>query len=142
MFDDFIRSIALDNKIAAIAEENSHQALADTAIAESTIETIARELGLRHRHCDPDGFTRSSLGIIQENDIRATAFFENIPEMVVQQKIEESMRARERYWLEQILELNVWPTLFICGACHSRAFFELLQTSKIDTVLVSIDCCV
>jgi hypothetical protein len=84
---------------------------------------------------------RSNLDIQQENDIRASTWSESEPldELEIQERIKESMRAREHYWLEQILALDTWPVLFVCGANHSRSFCELLQTKDIGGVLVAAD---
>ena len=135
----YVLTTAKDSGIAALAEENNLQALEEACIAESTVQAIARKIGLKHRHCDPDRRTRYELGICQENDIRVSIFPNELPEADIQQKVQESMRARERYWLSQILELNMWPVLFICGADHSLPFLDLLREEDLDAVLVAKD---
>jgi hypothetical protein len=138
-FEAFILQVVDANKIAVLAEENNAEALAEAGVAESTIEITARERGLPHRHCDPDRAERTRLGIRQDNDIRISAFFEGLAESAIQQRINESMRARERYWLERLLELNHWPVLFVCGANHSLHFLELLGTNNVEAALVAQD---
>ena len=138
-FVAFVTATVKANGVLALAEENSPEAFADDKIAESTVETVARELGLKHRHCDPGRKTRAALEIRQENDIRASFMFEKVSEAVIQQRIEESMRTRERHWLGQLLDFNMWPVLFICGADHSLAFLNLLRANNVDTVLVAQD---
>lgn len=136
----YVLTIAKENGVAALAEENNPQALEEACIAESTVQAIARDLGLRHRHCDPDGKTRHALDIRQENYIRIMSKIPNeLPEADIQQQVWESMRARERYWLSQLLEFNTWPVLFICGADHSLPFLDLLGKEDLDAVLVSKD---
>lgn len=34
---------------------------------------------------------------------------------------------RERFWLANILNLNIWPTLFICGIDHVNNIVELIN---------------
>ncbi|MBE0434041.1 hypothetical protein IBX73_11340 [candidate division WOR-3 bacterium] len=131
--------MAESKQIAALAEENSLEALAEAGAAESTVEAVARECGLPHRYCDPENDERSRLGIQQENAIRASAFFQGIGEREIQEQIHESMRARERVWLERLLEWNQWPVLFVCGAIHLSPFMELLKEMNVEAVLVAED---
>lgn len=135
----YVSATAKANSVAALAEENSLQALAEADVAESTVEIIARELGLKHRYCDPDMKTRAELGIRQKNQIRISVFPAQLTGAEVQQQLEESMRARERYWLSQLEEFNIWPVLYICGANHSLPFLNLLRKSNLDAVLIAQD---
>src|SRR3989338_3051823 len=83
-FFSYVAATVRANGVVALAEENSTEAVADDNNAESTIQTIARELGLQHRYCDPDRKTRAALEIRQENDIRASFIFEKVSEQVIQ----------------------------------------------------------
>ena len=136
-FAAFVSATARKNRVAGLAEEYSIEALAEANVAQSTIEVIARELGLQHRYCDPDMKTRARLGILQESQIRISTFPDKLTEAEVQRRIEESMRARERYWLSELVALNAWPVLFICGANHSLPLAELLRVDNFDTILVA-----
>lgn len=138
-FAQYISSIAKANYVTALAEENNRQALAESGITQSTVETIAHQLGLTHRYCDPDMKMRAALGIRQESTIRISAFPEKLPEVEVQRLLSESLRARENYWLSELMAFNTWPVLYICGADHSLPFIELLQKNSIANVLVAQD---
>jgi len=138
-FAQFVAETCRAYGICAIAEENNTQALAEASVEESVPQRIAHTLGLTHQHCDPDRATRTKLGIRQENDIRAQAFLERWSETVVQEKLEASHRARERYWLQQIIALNVWPVLFVCGADHSTSLLSLLPEHDVQVELVAND---
>ena len=138
-FAEFISATAREGRVVGLAEENSIEALAEAKVAQSTVEIMARELELNHRYCDPDMKTRAKLGMLQENQIRISAFPEKLAEAEVQRRLEESMRAREHYWLSELVTLNAWPVLFICGANHSLPFVELLRASNVDTILVAQD---
>jgi hypothetical protein len=138
-FVSYVVATARAYKVAAIIEENNPQAVAEANVAESTIRTIARDLGIKHLYCDPDRETRTALGIRQENEIRISGFLEGAIESVIQQRVDESMRIRERYWLARLQQFNTWPTLFICGANHALPFLDLLRKEKVDTILVAQD---
>ena len=138
-FAAYVWDVVKANGVAALAEENNHQVLVEADVSESTVQTIARELGLKHRFCDPDMQTRIKLGIRQENQIRISVFPKQLAEAEVQQQLDESMRARERYWLSELVEFNVWPVLFVCGADHSSPFLNLLRRNNFDAVLAVQD---
>ncbi len=138
-FAAFILATARKDGVVALAEEYNVEALAEANVAESTIEVIANKLGLKHRYCDPEMKTRAKLGMLQENQIRISAFPEKLTEAEVQRQLEESLRARERYWLLELVAFNAWPVLFICGANHSLLFVKLLRANNVDTILVAQD---
>lgn len=138
-FRDLLFRTIVVNDIVSLAEENNQEALAENQITESTVKEIARVCGIPHRHCDPDRTERSTLGIKQENDIRIQAFFEGLSERAIQDQINESMRTRERFWLDSLIEWDRWPVLFVCGANHSLPFFELLKEGNVEVVLVAED---
>jgi len=138
-FQAFLVHLLEAKKISALAEENNRAALAEAKLAESTIEKIAREHGLPHLYCEPDREERSRLGIKQENEIRISAFFQGLGEPAIQKEINESMRFRERIWLERLLEWSRWPVLFVCGANHSLPFMNLLSESHVEAELVAED---
>ena len=83
--------------------------------------------------------TRAALGIRQENQIRISAFPKKLAEVEVQRLLAESLCARERYWLAELIAFNTWPVLYICGADHSLSFIELLQKSGVANVLIAQD---
>lgn len=138
-FVQFVAETCRAHGIRAIAEEINTQALAEASVEESVPQRIAHTLGLPHQYSDPDRATRMRLGIWQQNDIRARAFLHSWAEPVLQEKLQASDRARERYWLEQIIVLNVWPVLFICGADHSMSLISLLSEFNLQSQLVARD---
>lgn len=138
-FADFLRRTIQDSSIVAVAEENNHEALSEHSREVSVPESIAADLGIPHRHCDPNRQTRSVLGIRQENSIRIQNFPEKVSEDEVQNQLNASDRKREEYWLQQLLELNSWPVLFICGANHVNPFLKLIESNGMQTFLVASD---
>ena len=138
-FAAFVLATAKQAGVAGLAEENSVAALAEAGVTQSTVELIAHELGLWHRYCDPDMKTRAKLGMLQENEIRISAFPEKLTEEEVQRRLVGSMRDREAYWLSELAEFNTWPVLFVCGAEHSLPFLDLLKGRGINAVFVAED---
>lgn len=49
---------------------------------------------------------------------------------------EEDLK-REPSWLCNILELNIWPLLFICGSKHVESFSKLLSASSFIVHIVN-----
>ena len=138
-FDHFVRKSVAEGKALAIAEESSPQALTEAGVEQSVPERIARSLRIEHRHCDPDRKTRAELGVMQEIDIRMSEFPRKLSERDVQDKLDSSHRARENFWLRQLLDLNVWPVLFVCGANHVESFVELLRDRGLEPKLIALD---
>ncbi len=99
----------------AIAEEINHAALEERGASESVAQMVSAELGLRHQFSDPSPELRKQLGIRAENIIRSDGFLGNWSEERIETEVRRSHAIRERYWLEQLRELNSWPVLFVCG---------------------------
>ena len=137
----FLESLCRQFQVRAMAEEMNKEALAENGCAASIPMQVASELQIPHRFCDPNRAERGKLGIRQENDIRAQAFVSNstLSESEIAARIAESHAKRERYWLEQIRDLDVWPVLFICGADHVTSFCRLLEQQGIATHIVAED---
>lgn len=131
-FSMFVRELVAQHRILAIAEECHPQALAEVGVERSVPECVARELGIAHRHCDPDKKTRVSLGILQENDIRISQFPKKLSEVEVQERVKSSHRTREEFWLHQLLDINTWPALFVCGANDVESFTGVLRNSGLQ----------
>ena len=102
-FAQLLTEICRAHGIKVIAEENNADAMAEDKIEESTPQQIAGTLSLIHRHCDPNLKTRARLGIQQENDIRVSQYPKHLAKNVIQEKIEASQRAREVYWVQELL---------------------------------------
>lgn len=127
----FLESLCQDFKVHAVAEEMNEEALAEKNCTESVPMQAASALQIPHRFCDPNRAARAELGIRQENDIRISAFPSTLSESEVAMRLAESHAKRERYWLEQLRSLNLWPVLFVCGADHVASFCHLLQQEDI-----------
>ncbi len=115
--------------IKAIGEEASRDFLARKGVSGSVCKHVADSLGIAHRYCDPSTMERKALGIVDEEDIRMSGFFGNWDQQRTDATVRASHAIRERRWLDQILELDSWPLLFICGANHTEPFRALLEAN-------------
>lgn len=125
----FLESLCREFNVRAVAEEMNKEALAEKDCAASIPMLVAGALQMPHRFCDPNRAERSKLAIHQENEIRVRAWLANTtpPESEVAARVMESYAKREKYWLEELRDLNLWPVLFICGADHVASFSHLLK---------------
>jgi hypothetical protein len=119
-----------------LAEEYSTQALKEQGLSETTVERLAKALGIAHCYCDLDRQTRYSLRIFQEGDIRTEALRRDWTEREIVERVARSHRVRERFWLERLLEARLWPVLFVCGANHARHFASLLRAKRLDVSVI------
>jgi len=96
-----------------IAEELSEFYLRHKKAA-SVAQSVATELCICHRFCDPDPETRIALGLpLRTDDSYA-------PDLL-----------RECYWLTCLLDVAKRDVLFVCGAAHVRSFSGLLRNRGI-----------
>jgi|SRR6516162_4401242 hypothetical protein len=138
-FRRFIERVCSANAIRSIAEEMSIEALQQTQALESTCEIVANSRGIPHKYCDPNNDKRSRLGIRGETDIRLQGFHQDWDEDSIEAAVRVSHQIREAYWLRQILALDVWPALFVCGANHVGHFADLLKEHGINTEIAASD---
>jgi hypothetical protein len=129
----FLEGLCRDFNVRAMAEEMNEEALAEKNCNSSIPMEIASALQIPHRFCDPNRAERAKLEIRQENEIKIDAWLSGatLSDSEFAARVQESYAARERYWLEQLRNLNVWPVLFICGADHVASFCELLKQQGI-----------
>ena len=145
-FKQYLESICQEYDIRAIGEEMSLTALEDFNLTNSIPERFAQEKGLKHKHCDPDRDEQKRLGIkelgyftqpkklperMQPEELRNIT-----PEEAEELERKENFK-REPSWLHSVLELNVWPLLFICGSKHVESFSKLLATETLSVNVIS-----
>ena len=139
VFERFIMSHLDSPTFTAIAEEMSCEALSEQGTAQSVGSQVACQRDIRHLYCDPNSQTRNRLGVRQEAEIRIAASFANHSEERVRQLIQESYDLREQYWLDQILTLDCWPVLFICGANHVDSFRTKIEARGLSASILTRD---
>ena len=132
-FKALVTDICSNNSVKAIAEELHLDTIIQMGLSKSIVECIAEELGICHQYSDPNQKERAVLGIRQENDIRADHIFKGLKGQALEDHVKEKMHEfnsrREEYWWHKLLELDVWPVLFICGANHFDSFCLLLNSN-------------
>jgi hypothetical protein len=137
----FLERLLQEFKVCGIAEEMNEEALYENGWGATIPMRVARALKIPHRFCDPNREERVKLGIRQENDIRIQDWLSqsNLSDSEIQSMVMESHARRERHWLEQLNDFNVWPVLFVCGADHVPSFHQLLQQQGIATHIAAED---
>jgi len=119
-------------RVRAIAEELSEEALLEANCASSIAMQVATVMGIDYRFCDPNRTERARLKIEQENDIRAKAFLASPEwsESEIAARVADTHAKRERFWIKQLCELDLWPALFVCGANHVTSFSDQLASQN------------
>jgi len=135
-FRMFLTSVAIEKAAQAIAEEMSVDALTVHGADESVGKQVAVALQIAHRYCDPAIEERKALGVVEDDDIRMSGFFNNRNPQEVEAAINASFAIREGRWLDHLLELNGWPVLFVCGANHAERFRERLEDNGITAYVL------
>jgi hypothetical protein len=135
----FLENLCREHKVREVAEEMSEEALSQHEGAVSIPMQVARALAISHRLCDPNNEERAKLGIHQEGDIRVQAFPSSLSEPEVAARLADSNAKREKYWLDQLRSLDLWPVLFVCGADHVATFCQLLNHEGIATHVAAED---
>ena len=138
-FRKLIKDVCRALKVRAIAEELSLEALSQKDAAYSICEDIAKAAGLSHRYCDPDNAQRKTLNIRGKQDIAWEGFCCNWSEERIEQEVTASHSIRERHWLAQLLELDSWPVLFVCGEDHIDSFSLVLKNEGLHVDVVARD---
>lgn len=121
-FRDALRSLAVAESAKAIAEEMCKGGLINYGVSETLGAEICRELGITSRLCDDIPGGREALppyeGVLLEFVRGGDMSAQEIYQANQNAKFEFLQRAREQFWLTEILQLNMWPLIFICGADH------------------------
>ena len=138
-FTEFLSGVCDRVPIRAIAEELSAEALVEKGRTTSLAMRVAQDRGLPHRLCDPSQRLRANLGIRQENDLALSPGWKSLSQAQRTAHLKAEDAKRERYWLEQLRELDVWPVLFVCGAFHVSSFVAILGAAEIASSVEILD---
>lgn len=134
-FAEYLLQLAKTTRARLIAEELNFQALHEVGASISVPQQVAALLCISHLFCEPDREERASLGIMDENTVRALAFMEHLPEPVIQARLQDHWRRREEEWHKRIAQAALSPVLFVCGSNHSNTFSELLRTHGVEVTV-------
>jgi hypothetical protein len=140
-FYDLLVEACQAHAIQVVAEEAPEDV---RDITQTVPARVAKSLGLHPLPCDPDKKMRKQLGIVNRSDLRANKF-RAAPEVTPMfdaadcAEINRSDRIREGYWIDRLLELDVWPVLFVCGALHSLSLCIALQERGLEGLIAEED---
>jgi len=134
-----IEKACLHLKIRAIGEEFCAQELTNRNVDASISQRIAERFSIQHRYCDLNSAERERLGVRHENIIRTEGWLLSWEPERIEREVRASHSIRERHWLSQILDMNCWPTLFVCGADHVLPFRKRLEANGITVQVIESD---
>lgn len=138
-FDQMLREVVAAVNADTLAEELSIESLHDVGKTESTVQRLARRLGIGHVFCDPDRGERTQLSIRDENEIRASVMWERRTEDWIKSEILAATRRREEEWLRRIREHGGCNVVFVCGANHVKQFSEMVLRERSRIVIAHED---
>jgi len=130
-FRVLVSAICQERNIRLLAEEMNLDALSQVGATISICKQVADSLAIEHRYCDPSIEEQKALGIANPGKVSAGAFSPTCDYYEPDPEVREANAIRERRWLEHVIELDLWPALFVCGAHHTESFQNLLQTRLI-----------
>jgi hypothetical protein len=140
LFKNLIESSCDKYHFRGIGEEMNLEALKQYPNVKMTIcQIIAERLNILHRYCDPDPAQRKSLGITSEQEVSLDGFFNDRSPQQIEARRSAEVGIRESYWLDQLLDMNTWPVLFVCGANHVETFPQILDDQKIAYEIIFRD---
>ncbi len=119
------------NAVRLIAEEMHEEALAENA-SKSVPQEVAIKLNIQHDFSEMSLKERAEAGVIYNIDV--TAWRMKWTEQEKMLKGRNSHAIREKYWLNKLRSLDLWPAIFICGADHTEFFRTLLCEEGIEVV--------
>jgi hypothetical protein len=138
-FGELVKFIVATRQVALISEESNKEYVEENGIRLSALQLISEEINVAHIFTEATREYRNANGMQQENAIRMSGYINKLPEEIIETQIQQSYRARERYWLSQIVNIDQWPVLHVCGANHSVEFCNLVNREGIYVVLLHED---
>ena len=127
-FRELLEKICKKYGIKHIAEEMSADVLPDFGTTNTNGQKVATSRkGIKHSYVDLSALERAQFGIDRlslhrtEQSARLTA-----PQFAAVERFAGELR--ECIWLTRILAINIWPTLFICGADHGPRVEHLFNS--------------
>lgn len=132
-FRAVVTAACTERQVRFVAEEMSHEALSLFQATTSVCKEVADAIHIQHRYCDPSSDEQRSLGIAHPGKASLGAFSPSCDYHEPDPEVRAANAIRERRWLEHLMEVDLWPVLFVCGAHHTSSFQALLET-KLVTV--------
>ncbi len=142
-FKTFLSAAVQSTKVAAIAEETSHEPENRTS-KKSIARLIAEGMQppLFYVPCEANSEERKALGIPTEEEILARCQREGTGDTLEQCRDSELLKyfpLREKFWVERLRQVAASPILFLCGPNHIRTFGCRLTENGIPCKILSFD---
>jgi len=129
-----------------VGEEFSEHALREAGKAARTghvslTKTVADSLGISHRFCDPEPQARREMGYVEGGQlfprllIEANLDNEEAESRAFSIEITKYWPLREKYWLEQLVDVADREVIFVCGDAHLESFGALLAEIGIESAV-------
>jgi len=114
-------------RIKLIAEEMSADVLSDYGVTETIGRQVAISKGIQHNYIDLTAQQRFKFGI-DRLSLHQTGLSAKLTEPQFAALERFTGELRECIWLTRILAINIWPTLFVCGANHGPRVEHLFNS--------------
>jgi hypothetical protein len=142
-FKAFLGDAVESTKVAAIGEETNLEIEGRTN-KESIARLIAEGMHppLLYVPCEANSEERKALGIPTAEEILDRCRREGIGGDFEQCRDSELLKyfpLREKFWIERLRQVAVWPVLFLCGPDHIRTFSCRLTENGIPCKIISFD---
>jgi hypothetical protein len=127
-FKNCLKQIIENYKIKCIVEEMTDKGLQIQGVENTIAYTLYKNLNLeKHLYTDLSDEHIADLCVFIDAFIlrEPTNERRNSKRELLHQHLLNPIR--ERLWLANILNLNIWPTLFICGIDHVNNMVELIN---------------
>ncbi len=139
-FRGVVMAACQERQVRFLAEEMSLEALSLFGATTSVCKQVADAMGITHCYCDPSSDEQRSLGIANPGKVSPGAFFPSCDYHEPNPEVREADAIREHRWLEHLMEVDLWPVLFVCGAHHTSSFKALLERNLVTVHVLFPGC--
>lgn len=130
-FRSDIKTICEQEGIKCIVEEMSSEGLSKHGVKNTIPFEVATELSINHYYTD---LTTEQLACLGLSDGHIVNYSMAQPTNELKNQMRDLLTGkllhpvRERYWLANILRINILPILFICGFEHGESMQDLVNS--------------
>ena len=145
-FRQLLQDVCYKHEAKALAEELHPDEIARRGAITSVAYEVADELGLRHQYSDLSDAERESRGYSHQHSIWTNCWMSAPPgaskdeiDKLAEPLVHKNHAIKEHHWLDNLLKLDTWPAVFICGADHCEHFGELVGKNHIQLIIAFPD---
>ncbi|AQU99763.1 hypothetical protein B2D07_02540 [Desulfococcus multivorans] len=139
-YRQFLEQICINSGIQCIVEEMNDEGLKNHEVENTIAFSTCKHLNIKHQYADLSSEHLADLCLF----IDCFMFREPTNESkshkreLLHQHLLNPIR--ERYWLANVLALNIWPALLICGSDHVKSMINLIKVLEYGPVESIIKC--